>query len=52
MMEAVDRISRRWDSQVFTVAHVGDSNLHPNIAYDPRNLSATARAHLAVFDLL
>lgn len=35
MMDDVLAIAARWHLTVLTVAHAGDGNLHPTIAYDP-----------------
>lgn len=35
MMDDVLAIAARWRLTVLTVAHAGDGNLHPTIAYDP-----------------
>jgi D-lactate dehydrogenase (cytochrome)/glycolate oxidase len=52
MMEEVTKISQRWDVRIFTVAHAGDGNLHPDIPYHPGDAEMVSRVHAAVFDIL
>jgi glycolate oxidase len=43
MLSEVEAIGRRHDLEVITVAHAGDGNLHPNIAFDPANRDQVER---------
>ncbi|AUW94290.1 hypothetical protein BXT84_10365 [Sulfobacillus thermotolerans] len=52
MMEHVLRISERYNVKIFTVAHAGDGNLHPDIAYDPKDAEEVSRVQEAVSHLL
>ncbi len=52
MMADVTDIGRRFNLVIATVAHAGDGNLHPSIAYDPANPDELARLHAADAEIL
>ena len=52
MMAEVTEIGRRFDLVIATVAHAGDGNLHPSIAYDPADPDQLHRLHAADGEIL
>ena len=52
MMEDVLAIAQRWHLTVLTVAHAGDGNLHPTMAYDPSDPDEMARLARADAEIL
>lgn len=52
MMDEVLAIDEKWRLTVLTVAHAGDGNLHPTIAYDPANLEELQRLAAADQEIL
>ena len=52
MMNDVLAIAARWRLTVMTVAHAGDGNLHPTIAYDPSDPDEMTRLAAADREIL
>lgn len=52
MLETVNAIAARYHLQVLTVAHAGDGNLHPTIAYDPADPEQVERLRQADAEIL
>ena len=52
MMNDVLAIAARWRLTVMTVAHAGDGNLHPTIAYDPSDPGEMTRLAAADHEIL
>lgn len=52
MMEEVLDIGRRHGLEIITVAHAGDGNFHPNIAFDPADPDQVARMRAADREIL
>lgn len=52
MMEEVIDIGRRHGLDIITVAHAGDGNFHPNIAFDPADPDQLARMRAADREIL
>ena len=52
VLHTIHEIAARWDIQVCNVFHAGDGNLHPNIAFDPRDPAATERVHHAMREIM
>jgi glycolate oxidase len=52
MMADVVAIGQRFRLRIITVAHAGDGNLHPSIAYDPADPDEVERLHAADREIL
>lgn len=52
MMRIVNRIGHQYGLTILILAHAGDGNLHPNIAYDPANPDEVERLRLADHEIL
>ena len=47
MLRRVQRIAAAHATEIATVAHAGDGNLHPLVVFDPADVDAARRAHAA-----
>ncbi|WP_375493857.1 FAD-binding oxidoreductase [uncultured Jatrophihabitans sp.] len=52
LVAGIERIGAAHDTRVVLVAHAGDGNTHPIIAYDPRDAAAEQRARSAFGEVM
>jgi glycolate oxidase len=52
LMHGIREIAERRDTRIVVVAHAGDGNTHPIIAYPPGDAEAEARARLAFGEVM
>lgn len=52
LVHGIGEIADRLDTRIVVVAHAGDGNTHPIIAYDPTDAAAEARARLAFGEVM
>ena len=52
LVRGVERIAAARDTRIVLVAHAGDGNTHPIIAYPPGDAAAEQRAHLAFGEIM
>src|SRR5262249_12037252 len=52
LVRGVEQIARKRDTMIVIVAHAGDGNTHPIIAYPAGDLDAEARARLAFGEIM
>ena len=52
LVRGVERIAAERDTRIVLVAHAGDGNTHPIIAYPPGDAAAEARARLAFGEIM
>jgi glycolate oxidase subunit GlcD len=52
IVRRIQEISAKHQVKAYLLFHAGDGNIHPNIAYDERDVSETARVKAAGHDIL
>ncbi len=52
IVRRIQAISKKHQVKTYLLFHAGDGNIHPNIAYDERNLEETARVKAAGHEML
>ena len=52
LVEGVERIAKRNDTLIGTVAHAGDGNTHPIIVFDSADAAASKRAQVAFGEIM
>ncbi|SHG03710.1 glycolate oxidase [Jatrophihabitans endophyticus] len=52
LVRGIGEIAAAHDTRIVVVAHAGDGNTHPIIAYDPNDVASTERARLAFGEVM